>query len=283
MLSPYDYWQFWRNTEDGDVGALPQAVHRCCRWTRSRGSPRCKGAGHQRGQEDARHRSDRPVHGREAAEQPPKPRARRSRKARSRKRCRRSRLPRADLDSGLGVLAAFVKAGLVSSNGEARRQIKGGGLRVNDATVTDEKMMLTSERPHAGRRDQALARKKAPRAAEAGVTGPGRRVAGRDPLRRVLLLEFEGRGVAACGTCERMVHERGLVRHRPDHADRHGARAMWTGVVASVFDGALISLRLPRLRPPSSAALRSSAAPRRCRSGIRRTCAAGRARRPISD
>jgi tyrosyl-tRNA synthetase len=41
------------------------------------------------------------------------------------------------------VLAAFVKAGLVASNGEARRQIKGGGLRVNDATLTDEKRMLT--------------------------------------------------------------------------------------------------------------------------------------------
>ena len=44
------------------------------------------------------------------------------------------------------MLAAFVKAGLVSSNGEARRQIKGGGLKVNDATVTDEKMVLTPRR-----------------------------------------------------------------------------------------------------------------------------------------
>jgi tyrosyl-tRNA synthetase len=41
------------------------------------------------------------------------------------------------------VLTAFVKAGLVASNGEARRQIKGGGLRVNDAAVTDEKRLLT--------------------------------------------------------------------------------------------------------------------------------------------
>jgi tyrosyl-tRNA synthetase len=40
------------------------------------------------------------------------------------------------------VLASFVKAGLVASNGEARRQIKGGGLRVNDTAVTDEKMIL---------------------------------------------------------------------------------------------------------------------------------------------
>jgi tyrosyl-tRNA synthetase len=41
------------------------------------------------------------------------------------------------------VLAAFVRAGLASSNGDARRQIKGGGIRVNDAAVTDEKMVLT--------------------------------------------------------------------------------------------------------------------------------------------
>ncbi|MGP0089841.1 MAG: tyrosine--tRNA ligase [Xanthobacteraceae bacterium] len=44
---------------------------------------------------------------------------------------------------GLSVLGAFVLAGLVSSNGEARRQIKNGGLKVNDMTVTDEKMLLT--------------------------------------------------------------------------------------------------------------------------------------------
>ena len=41
------------------------------------------------------------------------------------------------------MVGLFVKAGLVASNGEARRQIKGGGLRVNDAAVTDEKMVLT--------------------------------------------------------------------------------------------------------------------------------------------
>src|SRR5437762_3124475 len=51
-------------------------------------------------------------------------------------------IPRGELDAGVGVLSAFVKAGLVVSNGEARRQIKGGGLRVNDVAVGDEKMML---------------------------------------------------------------------------------------------------------------------------------------------
>jgi tyrosyl-tRNA synthetase len=53
-------------------------------------------------------------------------------------------IPRGELEAGLGVLSAFAdKTGLLASNGEARRQIKGGGLKINDASVTDEKMMLT--------------------------------------------------------------------------------------------------------------------------------------------
>jgi tyrosyl-tRNA synthetase len=53
-------------------------------------------------------------------------------------------VPRAELEAGLGVLSAFAeKSGLVASNGEARRQIKGGGLKINDVSVTDEKMTLT--------------------------------------------------------------------------------------------------------------------------------------------
>ena len=54
-------------------------------------------------------------------------------------------IKRADLDKGLGILTAGVEAGLVASTSEARRQIKGGGLKVNDATVTDEKMLLTAK------------------------------------------------------------------------------------------------------------------------------------------
>ena len=51
---------------------------------------------------------------------------------------------RAELEKGIGVLTGFAeKTKLVASNGEARRQIKGGGLRVNDSAVTDEKMTLT--------------------------------------------------------------------------------------------------------------------------------------------
>ena len=56
----------------------------------------------------------------------------------------------AELTAGLGVLNAFVKAGLVKSNGEARRQIAGGGLRVNDVAVADEKAALTPKDVTAG-------------------------------------------------------------------------------------------------------------------------------------
>ncbi len=53
-------------------------------------------------------------------------------------------IPRAELDAGLGVLSAFARARLVASTGEARRQVKGGGLRVNDTAVSDERATLTS-------------------------------------------------------------------------------------------------------------------------------------------
>jgi tyrosyl-tRNA synthetase len=52
-------------------------------------------------------------------------------------------VPRAELEKGLGVLNASLLAGFVQSTGEARRQIQGGGLKVNDKPVTDEKRILT--------------------------------------------------------------------------------------------------------------------------------------------
>jgi tyrosyl-tRNA synthetase len=51
---------------------------------------------------------------------------------------------KSELDAGIGVLAAFVKAGLVASNSEARRQVQGGGLKVNDVNVANDKATLTS-------------------------------------------------------------------------------------------------------------------------------------------
>ena len=143
MKSPYEYWQFWRNTEDADVERflklftmLPlDEIARLAALQRR---------GDQRGQEGAGDRGHRAAaRPRRRQRRHPRPRDRRLRKAPSRKACRPLDISHAELTQGIGVLTAFVKAGLVASNGEARRQIKAGGLRVNDVAVTDEKLVLT--------------------------------------------------------------------------------------------------------------------------------------------
>ncbi|MGH6796384.1 MAG: tyrosine--tRNA ligase [Methylocella sp.] len=53
-------------------------------------------------------------------------------------------IARAEIEAGLGVLTAFVKSGLVASTGEARRQIMGGGLKINGRTVMGEHAMIDS-------------------------------------------------------------------------------------------------------------------------------------------
>jgi tyrosyl-tRNA synthetase len=141
LLSPYDYWQFWRNTEDGDVErflklftTLPLAeVARLAT---------LKGAELNEAKKVLATEATALVHGRNAAAQAAETARRTFEEGSFSATLPTIELPRAELQC-LGVLAAFVRAGLVNSNGEARRQIKGGGLKINDAAVTDEKMTLT--------------------------------------------------------------------------------------------------------------------------------------------
>ncbi len=51
-------------------------------------------------------------------------------------------VPRAELKAGIGVLAAFVKAGLAASNGEVRRAIANNAIMVNDTRITDDKAAI---------------------------------------------------------------------------------------------------------------------------------------------
>jgi tyrosyl-tRNA synthetase len=141
MMSPYEYWQFWRNCEDGDVGRLLKLFTELPLDEITR-------LGALRGQElnEAKKilatEATALLHGREAAAQAAETARRTFEQGAFAETLPTIEVPHADLAAGLGVLAAFVRAGLVSSNGEARRQIKGGGLRVNDIAVTDEKMAL---------------------------------------------------------------------------------------------------------------------------------------------
>ena len=143
MVSPYDYWQYWRNTEDGDVvrflklfTVMPlDEIERLAQ---------LRGADINEAKKVLATEATALVHGRAAAQA-----AEGTARQTFEEGTLAASLPtvdiaRGDLEAGLGVLTAFAdKARLVASNGEARRQIKAGGLKVNDTTVTDETAKLT--------------------------------------------------------------------------------------------------------------------------------------------
>jgi tyrosyl-tRNA synthetase len=141
MVSPYDYWQFWRNTEDGDVSrflklftVLP--LDEIARLSALQGSEI------NEAKKVLANEATAMVHGRAAAEASSETARQTFEEGALSESLPTIEVPGAEM-ANLGVLAAFVKAGLVTSNGDARRQIKGGGLKVNDVTVTDEKMVLS--------------------------------------------------------------------------------------------------------------------------------------------
>ncbi len=53
-----------------------------------------------------------------------------------------------ELEAGIGLLALIVKAGLAASNGEARRHVQGGAVKINDVGVSDERMAVGSAQAH---------------------------------------------------------------------------------------------------------------------------------------
>jgi tyrosyl-tRNA synthetase len=144
LVSPYDYWQYWRNTEDGDVARflklftvlpLPEIGRLAA----------LKDQELNEAKKVLATEATALVHGRTAAEQAADTARRTFEEGTLAETLPTVEIASGDLDHGIGVLKAFAeKAALVTSNGEARRQIKGGGLRVNDITVSDEKMVLTT-------------------------------------------------------------------------------------------------------------------------------------------
>jgi tyrosyl-tRNA synthetase len=142
LVSPYDYWQYWRNTEDGDVARFLKLFTVLPLLEIARLAA-LKGQEINEAKKVLATEATTLVHGRELAEQAANTARRTFEEGALAETLPTCEISRAKLDAGLGVLAAFVEAGLVSSNGEARRQIKGGGLKVNDVSVTDEKMVLT--------------------------------------------------------------------------------------------------------------------------------------------
>ena len=169
-LSPYEYWQYWRNAEDVDVGCflrlfteLPldeiarleslggAEINEAKAVLATEATALCHGREAARAAAETARRTFAPdappgaafAHGLPAVE-----------------------IPRARLDAGVPVYDLLREAGLARSNSEARRLIRGGGARVNDAPVTEETGTigpddLTAEgvvKLSAGRKRHALVR-----------------------------------------------------------------------------------------------------------------------------
>lgn len=143
MLSPYEYWQYWRNSEDSDVG-------RFLRLFTTLSIDEIKRLEALGGSEinDAKKilatEATAMVHGRESADNASETARQTFEDGLVSQDLPTVEIAVSELDDGIGILAAYVKAGLASSNGEVRRQVRGGAVRVNDTICTDERATLSA-------------------------------------------------------------------------------------------------------------------------------------------
>jgi tyrosyl-tRNA synthetase len=142
QFSPYDFWQYWRNVEDADVVRFLKLFTTLPLSEIARLAA-LQGAEINEAKKALADAATTLLHGPEAARQAAETARRTFEEGIIAENLPTVEIPQSELQAGYGVLSAFVKAGLVASNGEARRQIKGGGLRVNDTPVADDRMLLT--------------------------------------------------------------------------------------------------------------------------------------------
>ncbi|MGN6159668.1 MAG: tyrosine--tRNA ligase [Devosia sp.] len=142
LFSPYDFWQYFRNTEDADVGKFLKVFTRLPLDEIGRLAA-LGGAELNEAKKVLATEVTAIVHGREAAEQAAKTAAATFESGALDLSLPTIEVPRDELKAGLGLLAALVRAGLAGSNGEARRAVQGGAIRLNDEAVSDDRLTLT--------------------------------------------------------------------------------------------------------------------------------------------
>ncbi|MEQ8395044.1 tyrosine--tRNA ligase [Thalassobaculum sp.] len=140
-LSVYDFWQFWRNTDDADVGRFLKL------FTEMPLDEVAKlealgGTEVNEAKKILATEVTALCHGRAAAEEAAETARQTFEAGNSAEGLPSVDVARSELASGLSVVEALRRAGLAASNGEARRLIRGGGARVNDQPVDDENATL---------------------------------------------------------------------------------------------------------------------------------------------
>ncbi len=135
QLSPYDYWQFWRNVDDADVGKFLRLFTDMPLDEVAR-LEALEGAGINDAKKTLADAATTMLHGADAAAT-----ARAAAEGAFERGTLSADLPTVELPTaeviGAMIAAVTTRAGLTASNGEARRLAQGGGLRLNDAAITD--------------------------------------------------------------------------------------------------------------------------------------------------
>ncbi len=141
MLGSYDFWQYWRNTEDADVSRFLKLYTTLPMDEIARLSA-LGGSEINEVKKILATEITAMLHGREAAEQAAETARKTFEEGAVSENLPTIEVPAAELEAGIGVLALFVRAGLAESNGEARRHVKGGAVKVNDRSVSDERQTI---------------------------------------------------------------------------------------------------------------------------------------------
>ncbi|MBO9098526.1 MULTISPECIES: tyrosine--tRNA ligase [unclassified Rhizobium] len=141
MLSAYDFWQYWRNTEDADVARFLKLYTTLPMDEVSRLAT-LGGAELNDVKKILATEVTALLHGRAAAEQAAETARKTFEEGGIAENLPSIDVPLGDLEAGIGLLSLIVRAGLATSNGEARRHVQGGAVRINDQQVTDERQAI---------------------------------------------------------------------------------------------------------------------------------------------
>ena len=141
MLSPYDYWQYWRNTDDIDVGRFLRFFTELPMNEISE-LETLKGVEINEAKKILADQATQLCHGKTAAS-----RARETAEVTFEIGKLDNRLPTCDIsveefNQGIPVFELIVRSGLAKSNGEARRLIRGGGARIDDQIISEETIII---------------------------------------------------------------------------------------------------------------------------------------------
>jgi tyrosyl-tRNA synthetase len=141
LLSPYDYWQYWRNTEDGDVVRFLK-LFTVLPLDEIAKLAALKDAEINEAKKVLATEATALVHGREAAEAASETARKTFEEGALAETLPTVSVPRQHIETGVGVLNAFVTAGLAASNGEVRRAIANNAIAVNDKRITNDKHVI---------------------------------------------------------------------------------------------------------------------------------------------